>query len=60
MKKALMPVFWLLFALVGALAYAVLAFRRGEPVNSAYLIITAVCTFAIGYRFYSRWIAFRV
>lgn len=60
MKKTFAAVFWLLFALLGAWAYATLAFRRGEPVNSAYLLIAAICTYAIGYRFYSKWIALRV
>lgn len=60
MNKVLRFVFWLLLAGAGAWAYAVLAFRRGEPVNSGFLIIAAVCTYAIGYRFYSRWIALRV
>jgi carbon starvation protein len=60
MKKILGPIFWFLLALAGAGAYAVLAFKRGEPVNSAYLLIAAVCTYAIGYRFYSKWIALRV
>ena len=60
MKKSLATLFWLLFALLGAWAYAVLAFRRGEPVNSAYLLIAAICTCAIGCRFYSKWIAARV
>jgi carbon starvation protein len=60
MKKVLAPIFWLLLALAGAGAYAMLAFRRSEPVNSAYILIAAVCTYAIGYRFYSKWIAARV
>jgi carbon starvation protein len=60
MKKSIAAIFWLLLALLGAWAYAVLAFRRGEPVNSAYLLIAAICTYAIGYRFYSKWIAARV
>ena len=60
MKKILTQLFWFGFALLGAWAYATLAFRRGEPVNSAYLLIAAVCTYAIGYRFYSKWIALRV
>src|SRR5208283_1985872 len=60
MKKVLAPLFWFLLALAGAGAYATIAFRRGEPVNSAYLLIAAVCTCAIGYRFYSKWIAARV
>jgi len=60
MKKILAPVFWLLLALLGAWSYATLAFRRGEPVNSAFLIVAALCTYAIGYRFYSKWIAARL
>jgi carbon starvation protein len=60
MKKGLASLFWLLLALAGAAAYATLAFRRSEPVNSAYILIAAVCTYAIGYRFYSKWIAARV
>ena len=60
MKKTCATFFWLLLALAGAAAYATLAFRRGEPVNSAYLLIAALCTYAIGYRFYSKWIAARV
>ena len=60
MKKILAPLFWLALALVGAWAYATIAFQRGEPVNSAYLLIAAICTYVIGYRFYSKWIALRV
>ena len=60
MKRVLAPIFWLLLALAGAAAYATLAFRRSEPVNSAYILIAAVCTYAIGYRFYSKWIAAHV
>ena len=60
MKKVLASLFWFLLALAGAAAYATLAFRRSEPVNSAYILIAAVCTYAIGYRFYSKWIAARL
>jgi len=60
MNKILQTIFWVGLAAVGAWAYKVLALERGEPVNSAYLIIAAVCTYAIGYRFYSKWIALRV
>ena len=51
---------WLLVALLGAWAYGTLAWRRGEPVNSAYILIAALCSYAIGYRFYSKWVAARV
>jgi carbon starvation protein len=60
MKKLCANLFWLALALAGAGAYAVLATRRGEPVSSAYILLAAVCSYAIGYRFYSKWIAARV
>ena len=45
---------------LGACGYAALAARRDEPISSAYLLIAALCTYAIGYRFYSKWIAAKV
>jgi carbon starvation protein len=60
MKNLAAKGFWFLVALLGAWAYGTLSFRRGEPVNSAYILIAAFCTYAIGYRFYSKWIAARV
>ncbi len=60
MKKTLPLLCWLGVALLGAFAYATLAVKRGEPVNSGYILIAAICTYVIGYRFYSKWIAARV
>src|SRR5712691_8908392 len=60
MKKFAGNLFWLLLAVAGAWAYATLALRRGEQINSAYVLTAALCTYAIGYRFYSKWIAARV
>src|ERR1700674_4467924 len=60
MKKAVVNVFWVLLAIAGAWAYATLAFHRGEQLNSAYILIAALCSYAIGYRFYSKWIAARI
>jgi carbon starvation protein len=60
MKKVVANVAWLLVAIAGAWAYATLAFHRGEALNSAYILIAALCTYTIGYRFYSKWLAARV
>src|SRR3989475_11049120 len=60
MNKSVKYVIWLAIALLGAWAYFVLATRRGEPVNSAYLLIAALCSYAIGFRFYSKWMAARL
>ena len=42
---------------MGAWAFSVVARQQGEPVSSGYLVLAALCTYAIGYRFYSKWIA---
>src|SRR3989440_56934 len=60
MTKAAAKVFWVLLALAAAWAYATIAVHRGEPLNSAYILIAALCSYAIGFRFYSKWIAARV
>src|SRR5258706_7599185 len=60
MKKVVVSIFWVLLAIAGAWAYVILALHRGENLNSAYILIAALCSYAIGYRFYSKWIAARV
>ena len=60
MKKAFSFLVWLLVAVFGASAYAWLAIRHSEPVNSGFLLVAAVCSYAIGFRFYSKWIAAKV
>ncbi|HEY9443156.1 MAG TPA: carbon starvation CstA family protein [Gemmatimonadales bacterium] len=51
---------WLLVALAGAAAWGVLALHRGETVSAAWLVLAAVGTYLIGFRFYSRFLAERV
>ena len=60
MKKLLGNLVWLLVALLGAWAYVTLAVHRGEHLNSVFILIAALCTYVIGYRFYSKWIAAKV
>ena len=60
MKKTMANLLWLLVAVAGAWAYATLAWHRGEALNSVYILIAALCSYAIGYRFYSKWLATRV
>ena len=60
MKRLLRIAMWTLISLLGAVAYAVVAFRRGEPLNAAWMVVAALCTYAIGIRFYSKWIAAKV
>ena len=60
MKRFLRVFIWTLVSLLGAAAYAVVASRRGEPLNAAWMVVAALCTYAIGIRFYSKWIAAKV
>jgi carbon starvation protein len=47
---------WSAVSGLGAGAIAVLACSRGEPVNALWMVIAAVCVFAVGYRFHSAWL----
>jgi carbon starvation protein len=51
---------WVLVALAGAVSWAVLALHRGETISAAWLVLAAVGTYLIAYRFYSRFLADRV
>ena len=53
-------VVWGLVAILGASALAVVALNRGETINALWLVIAAVCTYLIAYRYYSLFIADRV
>ena len=51
---------WGAVAVLGAVAWGVLALARGESVNAVWMIVAALCSYAIAYRFYARFIATRV
>ncbi|HEY0889708.1 MAG TPA: carbon starvation CstA family protein [Nocardioides sp.] len=51
---------WTIVALVGATCWAVLALSRGEDVSALWVLFAALASYAIAYRFYSRFIARRV
>ncbi|WP_174186233.1 carbon starvation CstA family protein [Nocardia barduliensis] len=58
-KSPITPAKKLIFAgiaALGAIAWAVLAISRGESVNAVWIVIAAVCTYIIAYRFYARFI----
>ncbi len=60
MPKMFRVILWFAISALGALAVAVAAFQRDEPVNALWLVVAGVCTFAIGYRFYSAWLVAKV
>ena len=52
--------FWIAGRVIAACSLGVIATERGEPVNSIWLVLAAAGTYAIGYRFYARFIAAKV
>jgi carbon starvation protein len=60
MNKTLVIVGWGTVALLGAVAVGAIAVRRGEPINALWLVVAATCCYALGYRFYSKFIATRI
>jgi carbon starvation protein len=51
---------WVLVSLIGAAAVGVIALARGETVNAIWFVIAALAVYAVGYRFYSSFIAAKV
>ena len=60
MKRGFRLLLWIAVATLGALALATIALRRGEQINALWLVAAAVCSYALGYRFYSKFIAAKV
>ena len=50
---------WIAIALLGAVAFAIVALNRGEAVNAAWLVVAAICIYLIAYRFYGLFVANR-
>ena len=46
--------------MIGAIAWAVIAFVRGETVNAVWFVVAAICTYVIGFRFYARLIEMKI
>src|ERR1700734_3025165 len=60
MNKTLRALGWGMVGIVGAVAVGAIALRRGEPINALWLVVAATCCYALGYRFYSKFIAVKI
>jgi carbon starvation protein len=50
---------WAAVIVLGTVSLGIVALSRGEPVNAAWLVVAAVCTYFTAYRFYALFIANR-
>src|ERR1043165_2986990 len=60
MKSIGSIIVWSLISLLGAGALGYMALQNGETINAAWLLVAAFCCYAVGYRFYSRFVSQRV
>ena len=60
MKKIIGYLLWVAVAGLAAFCLGGIALMRAEPVSSLWLVVAAVCTYLVGWRFYANFIAARV
>lgn len=51
---------WTGVAILGAISLGIVALSRGETINAVWLVLAAICSYLIAYRFYALFIAERV
>ncbi|WP_395742795.1 carbon starvation CstA family protein [Prosthecobacter sp.] len=60
MPKPLQVLIWIAISLLGAGAVAFSALHKGETINALWLVVAGLCSFAVAYRFYSKWLITKV
>lgn len=60
MKRLLRILLWFGISALGAAAVGVSAFHKGETINALWLVVAGLCSFAVAYRFYSKWLVTKV
>ena len=60
MNKTVSIFAWGAVGVLAAAAVGVVAVHRGEPINALWLVVAAACCYALGYRFYSKFIAAKI
>ncbi|HEX5109075.1 MAG TPA: carbon starvation CstA family protein [Vicinamibacterales bacterium] len=56
MTGLLSIILWVLVAAAGAGALGVIALWRGETISAAWIVVAGLCSYAVAYRFYARFI----
>ncbi len=59
-RRGLKIAIWIAVGILGAVGWTMLALARGETVNAIWFVFAGVCTYLIGYRFYSKFIEWKI
>jgi len=57
MKKIVSTFVWIVIAVIGAGALAVIALQRNERISATWFVVAAACFYLVAYRFYSAFLA---
>ncbi|MCX6855355.1 MAG: carbon starvation protein A [Verrucomicrobia bacterium] len=60
MPKVFQIFLWIAISAIGAGSVAFSAFHKGETINALWLVVAGLCSFAVAYRFYSKWLMTKV
>jgi len=60
MNTVIRGLVWVGISLLGAIALVTIALGRGEHINALWLVTAATASYAVGSRFYSKFIAAKV
>jgi carbon starvation protein len=60
MRSLMRAAVWVAISVAGAGAFGYIALSRDETIGAAWLVVAAVCTYLVAYRFYSRFLAEKV
>ncbi|CZE47306.1 carbon starvation CstA family protein [Campylobacter geochelonis] len=60
MNPTVAKVLWAFTAVIAAWCFGVLALNNGESINAVWMVVASVCIYLIGYRFYGRFVAYKV
>src|SRR4029079_7694769 len=58
--KFLRILLWLGISVLGAGSVAFSALHKGETINALWRVVAGLCSFAVAYRFYSKWLVTKV
>ncbi|HAL72830.1 MAG TPA: carbon starvation protein A [Verrucomicrobiales bacterium] len=60
MPKFFRILLWIAISALGAGSVAFSAFHKGETINALWIVVAGLCSFAVAYRFYSKWLITKV
>ena len=60
MSKPLQILTWIAISALGAGSVAFSALHKGETINALWIVVAGLCSFAVAYRFYSKWLITKV